>query len=74
VEDKERKEYILRLLKTKGTMSTDEIVVALEEYNVENPSPGCHESTVLSLISMKRKKIVSGLMNRKKRTWEWSLA
>jgi len=73
VDDKPRKAYILKLLKGKDKMSTDEVVEALLEYNKDHPSPACHEITVLSLISLKREKMVLGHMNKNRRTWEWSL-
>ena len=65
--------FILELLKTKGTMVTDGIVKALQEWKEERATPDCNDRTMRNLISLKKTGRVKGKMNRKKRTWEWSL-
>lgn len=72
-EDIEDQGYILKLLKEKGTLFTDQIVQALKEKKAEAASPDCNDRTMRNLISMKRQGIIKGKMNRENRTWEWSL-
>jgi hypothetical protein len=73
VEDEKDKKFIVGLLQQTGPLTTDEIIDAIKEHKAENFSPDCNDRTMRNLISMKKNKVIMGSMNRKKRTWEWSL-
>ena len=72
-ENNQDMDFILALLKEKGTLLTDDIVDAIKEMKKEHASPDCNDRTMRNLISLKKKGQIKGKMNREKRTWEWSL-
>jgi len=70
-EDIEWRERIMAFLKENGTVTTDEVESHLKGFR-KDEGPNCHDTAVHNLSWLKRNKMITGVMNKEKHTWEWS--
>lgn len=71
--DIEDQKFIKQLLRKKGPLLTDDVFEEMKLYKKEQFTPDCNDRTLRNLIFLKQKGLIKGKINRKKKTWEWSV-